>query len=120
MSTRHCTTRRPAWPARRPRYCSARGATGGARGPRARPRGGARDPPVTPDELRALVDAWEDLPPWPEAAEVLEEVRRRGFGLATLSNGDEGRLRRLGGATPPVPVGQVVSTEGGRFKPHPS
>ena len=78
------------------------------------------EPPVTPDELRALVDAWEDLPPWPEAAEVLEEVRRRGFGLATLSNGDEDMLRRLVAATLPVPFDQVISTEGGRFKPHPS
>ncbi len=78
------------------------------------------EPPVTPDELRALVDAWEDLPPWPEAAAVLEEVRRRGFGLATLSNGDEDMLRRLVATTLPVPFDQVISTEGGWFKPHPS
>jgi len=51
---------------------------------------------------------------------VLEEVRRRGFGLATLSNGDEDMLRRLVAATLPVPFDQVISTEGGRFKPHPS
>jgi FMN phosphatase YigB (HAD superfamily) len=37
--------------------------------------------------------------------------------LATLSNGDEGSLRRLLGHLP-VPFDIVSSTEGGKFKPH--
>ncbi len=76
-------------------------------------------PPVTPGELRALLGAWERLPPWPEAAEVLREVRRRPLILAALSNGDEGMLRALLTAVP-VPFDAIISTEGGKFKPHPS
>ncbi len=71
------------------------------------------------EEVEELVAAWERLPPWPETAAVLEEVRRRPFLLATLSNGDEEMLRRLLD-TLPVRFDVVVSTEGGRFKPHPS
>src|SRR3989337_2924009 len=37
------------------------------------------EPPVTPDELQALVHAWEDIPPWPEAAARLGGGRRPGF-----------------------------------------
>lgn len=78
------------------------------------------EPHLTADELAALVGAWEDLPPWPESAEVLAEVRRRGFVLATLSNGDTNMLRRLLARTLPVKFDHVISEEGGRFKPHPS
>jgi len=77
------------------------------------------DPPLAAEEARGLVDAWEDLPPWPESAEVLEEVRRRGLVLATLSNGDEDMLRALV-ASLGVAFDRVISTEGGKFKPHPS
>ena len=76
------------------------------------------DPPLTADELAALVGAWERLPPWPEAAEVLNEVRRRGLVLATLSNGDEDMLRAL--VANLAVFDHVISTEGGKFKPHPS
>jgi len=78
------------------------------------------EPPLTPDEVGGLVGAWEHLPPWPEAVEVLEEVRRRRLVLATLSNGDEEMLRRLVANTLAVSFDYVISTEGGRFKPHPS
>ncbi len=77
------------------------------------------NPPVTPDEVRVLVGTWERLPPWPEAAEVLREVRRQPLILATLSNGDEGMLRTLLAALP-VPFDTIISTEGRKFKPHPS
>lgn len=77
-------------------------------------------PPLTADEMETLVRAWEHLPPWPEAAEVLAEVRRRGFVLATLSNGDADMLRALLANTLSVPFDHLISTEGGRFKPHPS
>ena len=76
--------------------------------------------PLTPDEVGGLVGAWEHLPPWPEAVEVLEEVRRRRLVLATLSNGDEEMLRRLVANTLAVSFDYMISTEGGRFKPHPS
>ncbi len=77
------------------------------------------DPPLTAEEVSALIGAWEQLPPWPEAAEVLNEVRRRGFVVATLSNGDEDMLRALL-ANLPATFDRLISTEGGRFKPHPS
>jgi 2-haloacid dehalogenase len=76
-------------------------------------------PPLTPEEERALVRAWEHLPPWPEAAAVLSEVRRRPLTVAALSNGDRGMLEALTAALP-VRFDQIISTEGGKFKPHPS
>jgi 2-haloacid dehalogenase len=76
-------------------------------------------PGLTPGEERALIDAWEHLPAWPEAAAVLTQVRRRPLILATLSNGDRAMLRALLAALP-VTFDQIVSTEGGKFKPHPS
>ncbi len=77
------------------------------------------EPPPTADEIRALAAAWEQLPPWPEVGEVLGEVRRRSLILATLSNGDADMLRALV-ANLPVTFDHIISTEGGRFKPHPS
>ncbi|HEU5298240.1 MAG TPA: HAD-IA family hydrolase [bacterium] len=76
-------------------------------------------PPLTASELGHLVAAWERLPPWPEAPDVLRALRARPLILASLSNGDEDMQRRLL-ATLPVHVDHVISTEGGRFKPHPS
>lgn len=76
-------------------------------------------PPPTPDEMRALVRTWERLPPWPEAVEVLQEVRRRAVILGALSNGDGDMLRALLG-TLSVAFDHIISTEGGKFKPHPS
>ncbi len=77
-------------------------------------------PPVpSGEEMRDLTSAWERLPAWPEAAGVLLEVRRRPLILGTLSNGDTDMLRALL-ANLPVTFDHIVSTEGGRFKPHPS
>ncbi len=76
-------------------------------------------PPLTAEELRVLVAAWEHLPPWPEAAEVLRDVRQRPLIMGTLSNGDEGMLRALLSSLP-VTFDVIISTEGGKFKPHPS
>lgn len=79
----------------------------------------AHRPPLTADELSHLIHAWETLPPWPETVGVLTQVRRQPVILGTLSNGDadmlEALLRRL-----PVTFDRVISTEGGKFKPHPS
>lgn len=76
-------------------------------------------PPLTADELRRLVASWERLPPWPEVAGVLAEIRQRTYVMATLSNGDEAMQRRLL-AQIPVRFDHIISTEGGKFKPHPS
>ena len=76
-------------------------------------------PAVSDDEVRALTSAWERLPPWPEVASVLQEIRRRPLVLGTLSNGDADMLRALL-ANLPVRFDHIISTEGGKFKPHPS
>lgn len=76
-------------------------------------------PPLTAEEARTLVGAWEHLRPWPEVAEVLQAMRERPLILAVLSNGDREMLQALL-TTLPVAFDHVVSTEGGRFKPHPS
>jgi 2-haloacid dehalogenase len=77
------------------------------------------DPPLTADEVDDLVGTWEALPPWPEAVEVLSALRRRPVTLSTLSNGDTGMLRTLLRRLP-VTFDNTISTEGGKFKPHPS
>jgi 2-haloacid dehalogenase len=76
-------------------------------------------PEIVPADMAALVGAWERLPAWPEAAEVLAEVRRRPNALGVLSNGDYGMLDALM-RTFPVRFDRIVSVEGGKFKPHPS
>lgn len=76
-------------------------------------------PPLAPDELSRLIDVWETLPPWPDAVEVLTQVRRRPVLLGTLSNGDADMLAALVRILP-VTFDRVISTEGGKFKPHPS
>lgn len=76
-------------------------------------------PPPAEEEVAALVAAWERLPPWPEAIGVLQAVRGRPLALASLSNGDAEMQRALLG-TLPVRFDHVISTEGGRFKPHPT
>ncbi len=77
------------------------------------------DPPLRPAEEEFLVAAWERLPPWPETGEVLRALRARPVRLGVLSNGDADMLTSLL-ARMPVAVDVVVSTEGGKFKPHPS
>lgn len=76
-------------------------------------------PPLTDEELAGLVAAWERLPPWPETVDVLREVRRRPVRIGVLSNGDRAMLEALL-RTLPVEFDVIVSTEGGKFKPHPS
>ena len=77
------------------------------------------DPPPGENELDDLTSTWERLTPWPEALEVLAAVRREPVRLGALSNGDEDMLQALL-RTLPVAFDVVVSTEGPKFKPHPS
>jgi 2-haloacid dehalogenase len=69
--------------------------------------------------MARLVGAWERLPPWPDAVDVLQAVRRAPIVLGALSNGDRDMLEALLG-TLPVRFDRIFSTEGGKFKPHPS
>lgn len=43
----------------------------------------------------ALVSAWGDIKAWPEAKKVLDEVKKRGYKIAILSNGDDDMLEPL-------------------------
>lgn len=76
-------------------------------------------PAPTEVDLEELTSAWERLTPWPDALEVLADIRRQPVVLGALSNGDQDMLQRLL-ATLPVTFDVVVSTEGSKFKPHPS
>ncbi len=71
------------------------------------------------DERERLVMAWDDMRGWPEAVEVVAEVKRRGYITAILSNGDQDMLeavaRQFGDA-----LDHVLSAElAGVYKPHP-
>ncbi len=48
---------------------------------------------ISQDEQSKLMNAWDNLRPWPEAEEVLAGLKTRGYQLAVLSNGDEKMLR---------------------------
>ena len=66
-----------------------------------------------------LVAAWYSLRPWPEAAEVLSELKSRGCELAILSNGDHAMLEGIAGELP-VHLDHIFSTEeSGVYKPAP-
>jgi 2-haloacid dehalogenase len=73
------------------------------------------------DELcSALVDAWDELDPWPEAGAVLEAVRDAGYPIAILSNGDEAMLTALASRLP-TPFDHIFSAEAaGAYKPAPA
>src|SRR3989449_10117835 len=75
-------------------------------------------PPLSRDELSHLIDAWKTLPPWPDTVGVLTQVRRLPVILGTLSNGDADMLEALLGRLP-VAFARIISTEAGRFNPHP-
>lgn len=47
------------------------------------------------DVKQQLVGAWSQLLAWPEANEVLSKVKRMGYPIAILSNGDQSMLKEL-------------------------
>ena len=67
-----------------------------------------------------LTLAWDDMEPWPEARDVVAEVKRRGYVTAILSNGDQNMLDAVArnfGAN----MDHVLSSEtAGFYKPHPA
>lgn len=64
-----------------------------------------------------LVEAWDHLIPWPEAADVLGKTRQRVAALALLSNGDQAMLEALAARLPDV-FDHVFSAEAaGVYKP---
>jgi 2-haloacid dehalogenase len=70
------------------------------------------------EEVRALVGEIEKLEPFPDVIAALEKLRRTGYKLAILSNGDPDMLQAAG---PHIgfPFDHVISVqEAGYFKPH--
>ncbi|HAA92065.1 MAG TPA: hypothetical protein DCE33_06435 [Rhodospirillaceae bacterium] len=72
------------------------------------------------DQRRELVSAWDAIRPWPEAIELVGEVKNRGYVTAILSNGDHDMLAALA-----KPFGDkmdhILSAESaGVYKPHPA
>ena len=67
-----------------------------------------------------MVEAWNQLRPWPEADQVLAAVKAKGYRIGALSNGDEAMLRAVlaGLATPFDDI--FASDQAGYYKPHPS
>jgi 2-haloacid dehalogenase len=72
----------------------------------------------TQDDVRWLVSQIESLRPFPDVVKALETLRKAGFKLAILSNGDRDMLEA---AKPHIgfPFDHVISVqEAGYFKPH--
>ena len=68
----------------------------------------------------SLVAEWDRLQLWPESGEVLREVKKRGYSVGLLSNGDEEMLRRLASHLPITCDHIFASEQAGYYKPHPS
>ena len=67
-----------------------------------------------------LLNAWQTLQPWPEAASVMDSIKARGYTLGVLSNGDMKMLETLIKRLPPVIEHIFSSEQAGYYKPHPS
>ena len=75
---------------------------------------------ASPDERERLVEAWDHLPPWPEAPEVLAQLRQGPWPLALLSNGDAAMLRAVAQGLG-IAFDAIFSAEqAGVYKPHPA
>lgn len=72
------------------------------------------------DSRQSLVSEWDQLQLWPEAGQVLVEVKNRGYAVGLLSNGDEMMLRRLASRLPIKCDHIFTSEQAGYYKPHPA
>jgi 2-haloacid dehalogenase len=71
-------------------------------------------------DRECLVAAWDGISPWPEARDVVAEVKERGFETAILSNGDQDMLDALAQGFGDD-LDHVLSSEtAGAYKPDPS
>ena len=69
---------------------------------------------------QSLVSEWDQLQLWPEAGQVLVEVKNRGYAVGLLSNGDEAMLQRIALRLPVACNYIFASEQAGYYKPHPS
>lgn len=66
-----------------------------------------------------LVDAWSHLSAWPDARTALAEIKRRGYPVAILSNGDEPMLKALEESTGIVFDYIFSADQAKAYKPNP-
>lgn len=69
---------------------------------------------------QSLVEKWDQLQLWPEAGQVLNEVKKQGYAVGLLSNGDDVMLRTLASCLPITCDHIFVSEQAGYYKPHPA
>jgi 2-haloacid dehalogenase len=75
--------------------------------------------PASKEEVRAFMEAWQNLSPFPEVLPSLERLKRR-FRLVALSNGETHFLDHLVKNRIRWDFDSVISVQGvGAFKPHP-
>jgi 2-haloacid dehalogenase len=75
---------------------------------------------IAQSKREELVAAWDELEPWPEANEVMAELRTRGYPIGLLSNGDASMLEALAQRLSIRPEHIFASEAAGHYKPHPS
>lgn len=66
-----------------------------------------------------LVDAWSHLSAWPDAKNVVDEIKHRGYPVAILSNGDEAMLKSLEKSTGIVFDHIFCAEQAKAYKPSP-
>lgn len=67
-----------------------------------------------------LVNAWSHLNAWPEAKETFDEIQKRGYKIAILSNGDELMLHPLKESTG-IAFDEIFCAEQAKaYKPNPN
>ncbi len=70
-------------------------------------------------QMDRMISAWDRLIPWPDAREVIDECKLKGYSVALLSNGDQDQLNAINRAFGSV-FDHVLSSEtAGYYKPHP-
>ena len=75
---------------------------------------------ATAAEVAVLMEAWQDLSPFPEVKAALERLKGR-YQLVALSNGEPWFLEHLAKDRIGFDFTRIISVEiVGRFKPHPS
>lgn len=69
------------------------------------------------EQKKKLMDIWVSFKAWPEAKEVIDEIKRRGYKVAMLSNGDYDMLEPLQNSSG-IQFDYIFSAESaGAYKP---
>lgn len=75
--------------------------------------------PVSDSQREELMRVWVSFKAWPEAADAVAALRKKGYSIAMLSNGDEEMLRKLQTSTG-IAFDHVFGADQARhYKPHP-